>query len=261
MNLIDLFERQIKTLEKSLSNVEEPLYLAQKLLECQLIGDPSLKRDYETIDLLYSSGYWYLPSLPHPVFISLLGLDDKSKENVSSLILEFMNQDNCNQLQIIIDNWNIEEFNEREIILKEALSAHREGKYVLSIPAIALQVEPIIKKWLSLSPSEYMSKAKKELKNILNESKDYQKDRIVIDERKSREMRYYLVTLRFINEIFFPFYESQKFENITNPFNRHVIGHGALEIEDHTQELSTKLILFLDKMHYLCEHFPEENDK
>lgn len=61
--------------------------------------------------------------------------------------------------------------------------------------------------------------------------------------------------------MYFFHYKSQKFEDITNPFNRHVIGHGALEIEDYTQELSTKLILFLDKIHYLCEHYPEENDK
>lgn len=252
----DLLERHRENTINALEKIPlEKIYQVNKIVEYHFIGDPTLKKDYATINLLYESGYWYIPSLPNPVFEDLLKLDDKSQENVSSLILELMNQNNCYQLQFIIDNWDLDLFQEKEIIFQEALLAHKEGKYVLSIPTLALQVEPIVKKWLSMNPSEQIGKVKSKLKFKIEDLKEKKKNEIFVDEEKSGELFNYLVSLRFIDEVFFPFYGRQEFDDIDNTLNRHVIGHGALNIEDYNQELSTKLILFLDKLHFLLENF------
>lgn len=252
----DLIEYQKRQHSQLLDKIPfDSIRQANKILEYHIKGDPTLKRDYDTINLLYDSGYWYIPSLPNPVFVQLLNLDDKSKENVSSLILELMNQNNCYQLEFIMDNWDLSFFKEKEIIFKNALSAHKDGKYVLSIPALALQVEPIVKKWLSLNPKEHMAQVKGELKSNIENLKEKKKNEIFIDEEKSRELFDYIVSLRFIDEVFFQFYGRQDFDDVNNTLNRHVIGHGALNIEDYNQELSTKLILFLDKLHFLLERF------
>lgn len=251
--------KAMKQASIDIKNIGYSLDKVNEVLEYHFMEDPSLERDWETIDLLYNAGFWYIPSLPHPIFKKLLELDDKSKENVSSLIVELMNKDDCYHLSNIVNRWDLDIFNEKNIIFQEALQAHKEKKYVLSIPALALQVEPLIKDYLSLDHTTNIRNIKETLKELMENCKEEKKKEIYINENKSRPMYLYLVSLKFFSENVFKFYKGgQDFNNVKNPFNRHVISHGALKIKDFNQELSTKLILFLDTLHFILSHFQEE---
>lgn len=89
------------------------------------------------------------------MFKNLSKLDDKSKENVSFWIVEFMNKNDCSHFTKIVDSWDSDLFKDKSIIFQEALQAHKEGRYVLSIPALTLQIEPI-KDFLQVSHKEYL---------------------------------------------------------------------------------------------------------
>ncbi len=272
--IIDSLLKNIEIIEPMLNNASQLVKQNEKyipyinysfldyineIIEYNFMEDPSLEKDWETIELLHNAGFWYIPSLPHPVFKKLSQLDDKSKENISSLILELMNMNDYYQLTNIVNKWNLDVFKEKNIIFQEALQAHKEGKYVLSIPALALQVEPLIKNYLSLDHSTKIRKIKKTLKELMETCKDEKKKEIWIDENKSRPMYVYLISLKFISENVFEFYKGgQDFNNVKNTFNRHVIGHGALKTKDFNQELSTKLFLFLDTLHFVLSYFKEE---
>jgi len=254
--------KQTDVIEKTLETIDFSL-LDDVInnFEIEYFGDPSLQKNYETEKLLYCAGFWYIPSLPYPVFKNLLNLDDKSKENVSSLIVELMNKDDCSHLTNIVDGWDLDLFKEKRIIFQEALQAHKDGKYVLSIPALALQIEPIIKDFLQVSHKKFIGTVKDELKKRVEDLKEEKKNEIFCDETKSREMYRYLVSLKFISDAVFPFYGRQDFDNVENTFNRHVIGHGALNVVEYDQVLSTKLILFLDTLYYVLHFFQDKNEK
>ncbi|MEN6551810.1 MAG: hypothetical protein ABFC34_02870 [Methanobacterium sp.] len=249
----------VPVLDNTFQVMEQTTGTIGNFIEYELIGDPSLEKNWETIALLYNAGFWYIPSLPYSVFKNLLKLDDKSKDNVSSLIMELMNNDNCYQLESIVNKWNLDIFKEKELIFQEALQSHKEGKYVLSIPALTLQAEPIIKDYLSLDHGKMMKNVKNKLKKSMENTKEEKKKEIYIDENKSRKMYLYLVSLDFISQIVFKFYARQDFNNVKNPFNRNVICHGALQIKDFNQELSTKLFLFLDTLHFSLSHSQYES--
>jgi hypothetical protein len=143
--------------------------------------------------------------------------------------------------------WNAPEFAHRRTLLSEAVRAHSEGRFVLSIPALLPQLEGLITDWMiRTSPNEALPfrqepKTKKFRETLLKtEGKSFVFRRVVE------------ASLQFILEG--PVLSSfqQWHDAISGVFpHRHVVEHGRHEDALYTEENSLKLILLLDSLHFM----------
>jgi len=152
--------------------------------------------------------------------------------------------------------WDSPEFALRREVLSEAVRAHAERRYVLSIPALLPQLEGLITDWMvrafpnEAPPFSQGSKTKKF------------RDRLLETEGKSFVFRKVVeASLRFVLEG--PVLAS--FRNwgdaISSVFpNRHVVEHGRHEQAFNTEENSVKLVLLLDTLHYMMSGRPLRSD-
>lgn len=196
---------------------------------------------------LHELGLWAAPILlPYPL---LKMLDSVSSGNVGAA-REMLSKHCCPEfIQKMTDRWWVENtFSARKRLIEEALFAHREGYYHLSISTLVPQVEGIISDWIHPQvmdeknlPFRPESKAKKFRDLLLDlPNTDY--------------------TLRSVVESVSAFILDgpvmKTFKNWTDEVDqsfpgRHPISHGKYVEEIYTEENSVKVFLFLDTLFQL----------
>ncbi len=70
--------------------------------------------------------------------------DEEVKRELDRAILEYFRRDDCAPLSSMVHEWRMY-FEDRHHIFEDALWAHKQGRYTLSIPTLAAQVEGILR--------------------------------------------------------------------------------------------------------------------
>jgi len=193
---------------------------------------------------LQKIGLWTAPALlPYPLSKIVVQLEKDDIDSAKSTLLSHCTSDFLEKLSA--KWWTIKELEVRRPLIEAALIAHREGKYVLSIPALLPQVEGIVTDWAySQKPESFPwkidSKTKKFRDIILKKPTPFSYDRIVNS------------TINFI--LGGPVLKSFErwLDDIEKAFpNRHVVEHGKYDPSLFTEENSVKLLLLIDTLCFI----------
>lgn len=214
--------------------------LQQVLVERTVRVHDSLKA------LLRAHGLWAAPALlPYPLSRIAKQLEEGDIEGAHLTVRE-----NCTPeflVGITSKWWSLEQFAVRRELIKDALRAHREKRYRLSIPALLPHLEGIITDWIftqlpeSDIPWRTESKTKKFRDLVLDKPPTvFTYERIVssaidfiVDGPVLQTFRKWLGQI----ERAFP--------------NRHVVEHGRYDDSLFDEENSIKLFLLLDTVYYI----------
>ncbi len=70
--------------------------------------------------------------------------DEEVKRGLDAAMLEYFRDDECSALRDMVDRWNL--FQDwRGLVFEDAFEAHKGGKYTLSVPALAPQIEGMLR--------------------------------------------------------------------------------------------------------------------
>lgn len=194
---------------------------------------------------LQKIGLWAAPALlPYPISKIAKQLEEGDTENAYNTLLEYCTSEYIEKLSS--KWWTIKQFKMRKELIQDALHAHKEGRYRLSIHALLPQIEGIITDWIYTKlpekevPYRQVSKTKKfrdlvlekppttfTYKRIVKSAVDFIVDGPVLETFK-----------RWTDEI------DQAFPN------RNVVQHGKYDKSLFTEENSVKLFLLIDTVYY-----------
>ncbi|MFX0201918.1 MAG: hypothetical protein ACFFCW_37890 [Candidatus Hodarchaeota archaeon] len=105
-----------------------------------------VRAQQEAIDAFRAAGWPIAPSMPVELRERVVGLHRQGKTRYASQsIMGYYRRNNHENLIQMVDNWEGHPlFRLRMHIIRDALDAHREGKYTLSVPALIPQIEGIL---------------------------------------------------------------------------------------------------------------------
>lgn len=197
---------------------------------------------------------------------------DEGKQRLDSLILDLYRRDNYSKLENIVKIWQLPYFERRRQIFLDALEAHKNFKYTLSIPTLACQIEGILWEWSwDNCPEDKKGKINK-VRNFFNESLQYKEEFI-------EEIREYLQDQQddLGNFLKYPAFEVEKQYQLyrINLFfkspglgtvlpsdyekcslNRNLIAHGLFLNFNQSSEInSLKLFLLLDLLNEIVTDY------
>jgi len=149
-------------------------------------------------------------------------------------------------LATLVDEWSSDPvFQVRDQLFREALWAHREGKYALSVSTLMPHVEGVITDWMHGQsadvPWRHESKVKK-----LRDTLQQRGQLLGSDAEVARSVIGFMTGGPML----------QTFDDwvgaSAGPFpNRHAVGHGRFDSSHFTVESSVKVFLLLDTLHHL----------
>jgi len=196
--------------------------------------------------ILRKHGYWPAPALlPYPLTKIAKDLSEGNIESAGNLLRDHCTPDLIESLSS--KWWSLPPIAARKALIEEALAAHRQGHYRVSIHALLPHVEGIITDWVYTKvpkikvPWSQESKTKKLRDLVLTDPPStltYQK---IVES-----------TIDFIVEG--PVLETFKnwLAQINQAFpNRHVVGHGRYDDALFTEDNSIKLFLLIDTIYYI----------
>jgi hypothetical protein len=191
-------------------------------------------------------GLWTVPALlPHPLCSMVLKLE---KNNITDAKLLLLKECTPNFFaQISSEWWKVKEIEIRRKLIEDALTAHKEGKYTLSISALLPQIEGIITDWIYSQTPENIPR------EIKPRSKKF-KELVLRKPTLSSYKRIVNSTINFIlsGPVFSPFKIQQGVNDIETAFpNRNVVAHGRFDNSLFTEENSLKLLLLIDTLYYV----------
>jgi hypothetical protein len=214
-----------------------------KFMQTRLVEEAiRIQESFQT--QLQKIGLWTAPALlPYPLSRIVVQLEKNDIDGAKSTLLSHCTSEFLEKLSS--KWWTVKELEVRKPLIEAAMVAHREGKYVLSIPALLPQVEGIVTDWVySQKPENFPwridSKTKKFRDIILKKPTPFSYDRIVNS------------TINFI--LGGPVLKSFKrwVDDIEKAFpNRHVIEHGKYDPSLFTEENSVKLLLLIDTLYFI----------
>lgn len=236
------------SLTSNIQGLSESVYRVGKLL----------KQKYEEVELdaqaaapvLSKANLWFPPSAP----LALLRALGKVAENenpspgqVEDLFLNYYGNDNWAALREMVTSWEeIPHFNPRMAIINDALKAHVEGMYTLSIPALLPQIEGVAGNILGMSIAR---KTKGHIGELLEE--EYP----IVFSTASKDL-----LIRFVTEVL---YTGADYDNFSSSLesmgfaesdflNRPAILHGV-HINYANEGHSLRAFLLLDALSAICE--------
>ena len=171
-------------------------------------------------------------------------LEKNNIDGAKSTLISYCNPDFFSKISV--NWWTLKEFELRKPLIESAMSAHREGRYTLSIPALLPQIEGIVTDWVYTQMPENLIPWK-------IESKTRKFQEIVLS--KTTPLSYQCIVNSTINFILGgPVLSTFKrwVDDIEKAFpNRHVVEHGRYDPCLYTEENSLKLLLLIDTLYYI----------
>jgi len=141
--------------------------------------------------------------------------------------------------------WDVPEFERRRAVLSDAVAAHGEGRFALSIAALVPHLEGIVTDWLIrlLPPAEQMKQRRKMEKKM----EKFRDNRLLAEEKTLVFRKVVGATMAFVLEgpALANFHQWDAALDETFP-NRHALSHGRHDDAMCSEESSVKLILLLD---------------
>jgi hypothetical protein len=204
---------------------------------------------------LQNIGLWAAPALlPYPMSKIAKELEEGDIEDARTTFVAYCTSEYIEELSS--KWWNVEEFKKRNKLIHEALDAHKEGRWQLSIHALLPQIEGIITDWI------YTKLPEKEIP-WRQESKT-KRFRDLVLERPPTTFTYKRIVESAIDFILGgPVLKTFKkwVEQINQAFpNRHVVEHGKYDESLFTEENSVKLFLLIDTLYHIISSQSERGD-
>jgi len=195
-------------------------------------------------EALKSIGLWLVPVLlPYPLAQIAKHLSLNDEASARGLLTTFCNAEFLEK--IVSDWWRIQEFEYRRPLIEEALWAHREGKYHLSISTLLPHVEGIIVHWEFNRGMNTRFKSVSRIRDFQQMTRGETKSPFLYTSVHSETIDFILTGPVLSN-----FQNWQDNLDPTFP-NRHAIGHGRYEPSLFTEETSIKVFLLLDTVKQL----------
>ena len=222
-------------------------YLGEEIAKClhSVLVDKTLLVYADLQSQLQKIGLWAAPALlPYPLSKIAKQLKEGDIEGARAILLERCTSDYLEGLSK--KWWSLKHFSTRKTLIQNALVAHKEGKYDLSIHALLPQIEGIITDWVYTKmpeneiPWRMGSKTKKFRDLVLEQTTVFSYEKIVNS------------AIDFI--LGGPVLKTFKrwVEQIDQAFpNRNVVEHGKYDDSLFTADNSTKLFLLLDTLSYI----------
>lgn len=217
--------------------------LQQVLIERTVRVQDSLKA------LLRAHGLWAAPALlPYPLSRIAKQLEEGDTEGAHLTLREYCTPEFL--AETTSKWWSIEQFAVRRQLIEDALGAHREGKYRLSIPALLPHLEGIITDWIFTQLPE---------DNVPwgTESKTKRFRDLVLDKPPTVSTYERIVSSVIDFIVDGPVLQTFRrwLDQIERAFpNRHVVEHGRYDDSLFDQENSIKLFLLLDTVYYILSN-------
>lgn len=255
----------------------------QSALPKILAGMDSMKRATESIiaintilakaaKFLSAKGWWLIGSLSIDFYKYLVEHQQEiTGEKLTNYFVTNFNKDDCIHLKEMVEGWTIPAFQNRQTIFKDALWAHQNERYTLTVPALIIQVEGIIRQYIKDTDNftdynfpkvkdyfslQYLKDMDKDFAGYkLEEVKEQFKTRVSdiesIPDGSKVGFADFRALINYYNlevlEKIFAKYDPGKHED-PDHLMRHAISHG-LWITYANIENSTKLFLLLDMLH------------
>ncbi len=210
----------------------------------QFMMHEEVTRQAANLEALRKIGLWPVPSLIlYPLNRIIERVNNNDYNGARDLLVSYCTNE---FIESQSSKWsNVEAFVKRSELIKDALDAHKAGKYRLSIHALLPHIEGIITDWTFLQaggiiPFRQESKTKRFRDLLLSIPSTYTFNTIVES------------TVDFILEgpVLSAFKDWSM--RIDDTFaNRHVVEHGKYEDSVFTKENSIKLFLLLDTIYTL----------
>jgi hypothetical protein len=213
-------------------------YLNAVLRERAIHNHDLVKLDIKAIAL------WPAPSLlPYPLSaiceLCRVGRPDDAR----ALLV-----DHCTSefLTAMVARWDkVAAFRDRSQLFHDALQAHIDQRYTLSISALMPHLEGVVTDWIftKIPPGEVPYRQESKTKK-LRELIEAGTRRTYTDQRVAETVVEFILDGPVL----------QSFANWLSPVstlfpNRHVIGHGKFDVALYTQENSVKVLLMLDTLY------------
>lgn len=198
--------------------------------------------------IMYKHGWWVIGRLPEAAYEYILENQDAlTLADLGAVINQHFSQDNCKTLEETVEAWNAAPFLPRRAIFGAALWAHRQKKYLLSVPTLTVQVEGVIRSFVSANKKfthRRFQKVLNEFKKSFAVLSDIPTDRPASLKEVIAIINYY--NLRALEAL----YDAYAPERHQDPVSirRHAIAHGLWTNYD-SEEFSLKLFLQLDMLH------------
>lgn len=202
----------------------------------------SVNLDAPSLDQLRTLGLWPAPALvPYPFQEILRRTAEGDLDGARAKLLGHCTPDFLTKLSD--EWWVVPEFAKRRASLTDALQAHREGRYTLSVAALVPQLEGLITdRLVTLAPANDQGGHRQKVQRF--------RDNLIQTPDKTVIFRKVVeAALSFVSEGPAMANFRQWDAVLDNSFpNRHAVAHGRHEEAMYTEESSVKLILLLDTL-------------
>lgn len=191
-------------------------------------------RQKEAAAILAEKGWWLAPDFPLPLLNAVVRLKESGRgRRINRFICDYYTH---RRLLALVRGWDSELlFQPRHHLFLEALWAHRQGRWYLSIPLLLTQIEGILQDFGAQTGLPNRTPVKKIARELHLETRDF--TRILSATWQAQ-----------LDEIFGSGY--YKTEHKQQGLRRNAILHG-LELRYASEVRSLQLFLQLDTIHWL----------
>jgi len=242
-----------------MKSVEQQLLQSLRpVVQATLRVAESIREKYEEADqdaqaanpLLIRSNLWFPPSAPQALLQDISRLSQEvspSPDQVEALFLDYFRDDEWSALRDMCKSWEeIPIFVERMHIINDALAAHINGKYTLSVPSLLPQFEGVAAKILGNNIAHGTGN------HIARLIRENYPD--VHPAASKDPLMKFVVNHLFIYINFDTFGEELESQGIkaASFLHRHAILHGV-HLGYAAPGLSLRAFLLLDALSYICD--------
>ncbi|AUB54909.1 hypothetical protein BK007_01990 [Methanobacterium subterraneum] len=263
-NLFNLLNLQ--PFENNLNRIDPPITSSMlDIPDISLEIDTALKPLKETLDkispeliiqnleksaeIMFENGWWLIPSMPFPFYTQLIELKDINQKDLTDYLVKYHNEKDCIELDNLIISWKLDEFNEKKEIFEDALWAHKKSKFTLTVPTLTVQVEGVLRNYFDPEFKPQIDGYRKKLKKKYTQTMKNKNEKLSYVDIFDNFTK--MQNIKFLKNGIDTFTESFWGENPRDfdDIHRNALLHG--QCKNYTREMSTKLFLFLDMIHYI----------
>lgn len=209
--------------------------------------DIIIQKFEKSANIMFSNGWWLIPTMPIPFYINLMEVEDINKKTLTNYLVKYYNENE--RLDHIIGRWKLDEFKDCEEIFEDSLWAHKKSKFTLTVPTLTIQVEGTLRRYFNSTYKLNIKGYREELKQQYDQTKKNENENLSYGDVFDQFTK--IQNIKFLDQAIDTFTESfyEKPRNFDD-LHRNPLFHGEYE-NYNTIEMSTKLFLFLDMIHYI----------
>ncbi len=99
--------------------------------------------------ILSKHGWWIMNDIPISFYVEVAQKGDKvTAEEITIALTKYFNTKKYERLTHLVNRWGLDQFATRTNIFQDSLWAHKRKRYTLSVPALIVQVEAIIREYI-----------------------------------------------------------------------------------------------------------------